>query len=223
MLGAGLSAQLQGKPADAREQLASALRIEPGLTAASLLLGELLYADADLQGAIQVYEQALVFAPNQPRLRPVSTRGAARRPCTIDSRKRSPRISPSCSKVRRINSWRRAWRISSSPPIGASAARWGRIRNAWSRSCCTRRNSFATSRSRRHGPAALTMDESACRSAERSSNRELQRILRHELAHAIVQSVAPRGVPQWLNEGLAVLFEKDDRVARGADRRCADR
>jgi hypothetical protein len=30
------------------------------------------------------------------------------------------------------------------------------------------------------------------------------------LTHAIVYSLAPRGVPQWLNEGLAVLFEKDD-------------
>ena len=68
MLGAGLSAQLQGKPAEAREQLAGALRVQPGLTAASLLLGELLYREADLAGAIQVYEQALALTPAQPRL-----------------------------------------------------------------------------------------------------------------------------------------------------------
>jgi hypothetical protein len=36
---------------------------------------------------------------------------------------------------------------------------------------------------------------------------ELVRVLSHELAHAMIQSIAPRGVPLWLNEGLAVTFE----------------
>jgi len=32
-------------------------------------------------------------------------------------------------------------------------------------------------------------------------------VLAHELTHALVWSLAPRGVPTWLNEGLAVFFE----------------
>ncbi len=36
---------------------------------------------------------------------------------------------------------------------------------------------------------------------------ELRRVLFHELTHAMVQTVAPRRVPTWLNEGLAVMFE----------------
>jgi hypothetical protein len=36
---------------------------------------------------------------------------------------------------------------------------------------------------------------------------ELDRVLTHEFTHALVQTIAPRGVPTWLNEGLAVLFE----------------
>jgi hypothetical protein len=32
-------------------------------------------------------------------------------------------------------------------------------------------------------------------------------VLAHELTHAFVYSIAPRGVPQWLNEGLAQMFE----------------
>ena len=36
---------------------------------------------------------------------------------------------------------------------------------------------------------------------------ELARVLSHELAHAIIQSIAARGVPVWLGEGLAVMFE----------------
>jgi len=38
---------------------------------------------------------------------------------------------------------------------------------------------------------------------------ELERVLAHEFTHALVQSVAPRSVPTWLHEGLAVAFEPD--------------
>lgn len=39
--------------------------------------------------------------------------------------------------------------------------------------------------------------------------RELERVVIHEFTHALVQSVAPRGVPMWLQEGLAVMFEPE--------------
>ena len=210
MLGAGLSAQLQGKPADAREQLASALRIQPGLTAASLLLGELLYADADLQGAIQVYEQALVFAPNQPRL--TARLDAWRREAALHDRFsqkvathftilfEGPQDQLLASRVADVLE-SAYWRIGGS--LGAypndvvqvvlyTTEQFRDITQspAWAGGAYDGRIRV---------PVGGTID-----------NRELQRILRHELAHAIVRSVAPRGVPQWLNEGLAVLFEKDD-------------
>jgi hypothetical protein len=38
---------------------------------------------------------------------------------------------------------------------------------------------------------------------------ELERVLTHELTHAMIQAIAPRGVPVWLNEGLAVTFEPE--------------
>ncbi len=40
--------------------------------------------------------------------------------------------------------------------------------------------------------------------------REFERVLTHEFTHALVRSIAPRGVPQWLNEGLAMNFEGGD-------------
>jgi hypothetical protein len=49
---------------------------------------------------------------------------------------------------------------------------------------------------------------------------ELERVLAHELAHAFVHSIAPRGVPTWLNEGIAMFFEPGG--ARRADQRVAD-
>lgn len=41
--------------------------------------------------------------------------------------------------------------------------------------------------------------------------RDLDRIVTHELVHAVIASAAPRGVPAWLNEGLASHLESADR------------
>ena len=35
----------------------------------------------------------------------------------------------------------------------------------------------------------------------------------HELTHAMIASLAPRGIPAWLHEGLAQHFEGDDPAA----------
>jgi hypothetical protein len=53
---------------------------------------------------------------------------------------------------------------------------------------------------------------------------ELARVLSHELAHAMLHTIAPRRVPFWLNEGLAVALEPHGmtwaraELARSADR-----
>jgi hypothetical protein len=39
---------------------------------------------------------------------------------------------------------------------------------------------------------------------------ELDRVLSHEFVHALVRSLAARGVPTWLNEGLATALEGGD-------------
>ena len=58
---------------------------------------------------------------------------------------------------------------------------------------------------------------------------ELERVLSHELAHAFVRAIAPRGVPTWLNEGIAMYFEPgggrraDERLAQSPKRLPFDR
>ena len=42
-----------------------------------------------------------------------------------------------------------------------------------------------------------------------TDSHEFERVLAHEFTHALVHGVTPRGVPTWLNEGLAVMFEPD--------------
>ncbi len=39
------------------------------------------------------------------------------------------------------------------------------------------------------------------------NQKELDRVLSHEFVHALVRSLASRGVPTWLNEGLATALE----------------
>lgn len=50
--------------------------------------------------------------------------------------------------------------------------------------------------------------------------KELDRILAHEFTHALVRSLAPRGVPTWLNEGLATALETGE--PSRAERRIAE-
>ncbi len=45
----------------------------------------------------------------------------------------------------------------------------------------------------------------------RGRSAELDRVLAHELTHALVHSLAPGGVPAWLNEGLAAALEIAER------------
>src|SRR5262245_8890310 len=68
LLGAGTVAHIRGNEADARLQLTRALHEQPSLTAASLLLGQILYSQGDLSGAIDVYERAAARDAGETRL-----------------------------------------------------------------------------------------------------------------------------------------------------------
>ena len=59
------------------------------------------------------------------------------------------------------------------------------------------------------------MDASAIPAAGAAQSPQLfERVLVHELTHAMIASLAPRGIPAWLHEGLAQYFEGDDPAAR---------
>src|SRR5436190_2153532 len=62
-LGAGLAAYLLGKPTVAKQSLERAISMSPGFTTASLLLGDILYREGDIDEAIRVYEAALKHDP----------------------------------------------------------------------------------------------------------------------------------------------------------------
>jgi len=61
--GAGVAARLRGRDDEARKLLQRALDLEPRMTAAAALFGELAYEHGDLDVAIQTYERASTYAP----------------------------------------------------------------------------------------------------------------------------------------------------------------
>jgi hypothetical protein len=61
--GAGVAARLRGRDDEARTFLRRALDLEPRLTPAAALFGELAYEHGDVDVAIRTYEAALAYAP----------------------------------------------------------------------------------------------------------------------------------------------------------------
>jgi Flp pilus assembly protein TadD len=68
LLGAGVAAHLRGRSKDAAVPLKRALDLDPRLTPASILLGQIAYTDGNVADAIAIYEKALTHAPNEPHL-----------------------------------------------------------------------------------------------------------------------------------------------------------
>jgi tetratricopeptide (TPR) repeat protein len=210
MFGAGVAAHLAGKTAESREQLVGALRLQPSLTPASLLLGEILYRQADLDSAIQVYEQALAFAPNQPLLR--SRLDAWRREADLHgqfSQKVATHFTilfegpPDAALASKIAEQLEAdyWRIGGA--LGAYPDGVVQVVLYTKEQFRDITQSPAWAGGAYDGRIRIPV-------GGRVSDGELRRVLAHELTHAIVHNLAPRGTPQWLNEGLALVFEGAD-------------
>jgi tetratricopeptide (TPR) repeat protein len=212
-LGAGLAAHLLGQPTAARHALEQALTLAPKYTAASLLLGEILYRGSDLEGAIRVYEQALAHAPKHEQL------------------------------LKRLDEWRKEASLHSAFFLSLGAHFTVLFEGPADEELARRAVELLEAAYWRVGTALYTFPEQVItvvlytqqqfRDITRSPDwaaglydgrirvpmrgalqrpEELERVLAHEFTHALVRSIAPRGVPTWLNEGLAVVFEPEGRT-----------
>jgi hypothetical protein len=208
LLGAGGAASARGRADEARLHLTRALREQPSLTAASLLLGEILYRATDLSGAIGVYEQALALAPGDARLtaRLEAWRREAAVHDTFSTRIAThfnilfegPADQPMAARVSEMLEavyWQVGGAIGAYPKDILTVVLYSKeqFRDV------TQSPSWAGGLydGRIRVPVAGRIDEKA-----------LRRVVAHEFTHAVVYSLAPRGVPQWLNEGLAILMER---------------
>ena len=208
LLGAGTAAHMRGRTDEARLQLTRALREQPSLTAASLLLGEILYRATDLIGAIGVYEQALARAPGDERLtrRLEAWRREAAVHDTFSTRIAThfnilfegPADQPMAARVSEMLEavyWQVGGAIGAYPKDILTVVLYSKEQFRDVTQSPTWAGGLYDGRIR--VPVAGRVDE-----------KSLRRVLTHEFTHAVVYSLAPRGVPQWLNEGLAMLMEQ---------------
>jgi tetratricopeptide (TPR) repeat protein len=216
MLGAALAAHLLGRSEEARQQLVAALEAQPALTDASLLLGQILYRAGDLTGAIHVYEQALAHAPGDTHL--TSRLEEWRREAALHDRF-SQRYGDHFT-VLFEGPQEEALARQVIERLEAHYWRIGTALGAYPNGIVTvvlYTNEQFRDVTRSPAWAAAAFDgriRVPMRGALRSA-AELDRVLAHEYAHALVHSLAPRGVPQWLNEGLAQIFEPGGLKAAG--------
>jgi tetratricopeptide (TPR) repeat protein len=211
LLGAGLAAHLLGRSDEARRYLVDALRYDPAFTPASLLLGELLYRATDLDGAILIYQQALTYQPDHRQL--LAKLEAWRKEAALHdrfARKLSdhftvlfegPAEAELAAMVVDILE-RSYWRIGSAlytyPPDVITVVLY------------TREQFRDITQSPEWAGGAYDGRIRVPMLGAVKNVRELERVLAHELTHALVKTIAPRGVPQWLNEGLAMNYEGMD-------------
>jgi tetratricopeptide (TPR) repeat protein len=214
LFGAGAAAHLLGRESDAREHLRKALELEPRLTPASALLGEIVYNQGDVALAIKTYEQAVVHAP---RNRAMQERLAVWR--------------NEASKVRYTNGPYSIMfegpteeRLAAHTAAVLDAAYW-RIAKALGAYPSDPITVILYTEKQFHDVTgapewAAGLFDTRIRIPVRGALRtmpQFDRVITHELVHAMVASLAPHGVPTWLHEGLAVHFEPGD--ADAAERR----
>ena len=210
-LGAGLAAQLLGDLARARESLEQALKLAPNFTPASLLLGDLLYRQSNLQGAIAVYEAARTYAPDDKTL--VARLAKLRDEPSPEKgffQSQSAHFTVLFEGPADDELARRAVEVLESAYWRVGTALYTFPDHVITVVLYTEEQFRDTTRSPSWAAAAYDgRIRIPMRGALEQAPGELERVLTHELTHAMIRAIAPRGVPTWLNEGLAVTFEPE--------------
>ena len=211
-LGAGTAAYLERRDADAKEAVDRALALDPRMTRARALLGQVLHRSGDLLGSIRTYETLTAEAPDDKEA--LATLERWRREAELRDRMQQaigqhftvsfegPEEATLASKA--IDSLERAyWRIGDtlggtypSDPIAVVLYTGEQFTDI------TRSPSWAAGAF--DGTIRVPMRGAL------DNEKELDRVLAHEFTHALIRSLAPRGVPAWLNEGLASVLESGD-------------
>jgi hypothetical protein len=202
--GAGVAARLRGRDDEARTLLKRALDLEPGLTSAAALFGELAYEHGDLDVAIQTYERALKLAPTTEFMtaRLKTWRDEAAKERRVDGLfsisfegPAEARLAAHATKALETSYWRLGKALGAYPPRSIAVVFY-----------TLQQFRDVTGAPEWAGGTFDTRIRLPVRGALARPD-ELDSVLAHELAHAMIGSLAPRGVPAWLHEGLATYLE----------------
>jgi len=221
-LGAGVAAHLQGQEMEARTALQEAVRLNPKLTAAALLLGDITYRMGDLETAVRTYEAALEFEPNNAQIQ--GRLESWRKEAALHSRFQQ-NLSPHFTVLFEGPAEQR---LAAAAVDALEAAYWriGTALLAYPSGIITvvlyTDEQFRDiTRSPTWAGGVFDGKIRVPMRGALNDPRQLEKVLAHEFTHALIKSLAPRGVPTWVDEGLAVVFEMGDlkwaeRLARQA-------
>jgi len=214
LFGAGAAAHALGRQTEAMARLERALELQPRLTAAARLLGQIAFDEGNVDRAIQTLERALTYAPGD---------AAITRQLAAWRREAGAHETFSDRRYERFRVMFEG-RAEESLAVRATAV----LDSAF----------FRIGEKLGEYPAdtivAVLYTEQQFRDITRApawsggqydgriripaagaaQHPELfERVLVHELSHAVVAGIARRPVPAWLDEGLAQYFEGADAAA----------
>jgi tetratricopeptide (TPR) repeat protein len=213
--GAGVAAHVLGREEDAQRSLARALELNPLLTEASLLLGDIQYHLGDVDAAVRTYEKAVALAPGNAEL--LRRLNAWRKEASAE-RGMETWSKGSFSIVLEGRSGDRAMATRALDTLDAAYWRIGRALGAFpsGRIMVTlyteqQFHDFTNAPDWSDG-----LFDGRIRMPVGGLSKDplrFEHVLTHELVHAMIAGIAPRNVPGWLHEGLASYFEPVDRAA----------
>jgi len=223
LFAAGLTAHLRGQPETARRYLLDALKYDPKLMPASTLLSDILYRENDINGAIAVLEQALVYSPDASPI--LSRLEGWRKEAELHDRfgqklgdhftvlfegPAEAQLAAKAVAVLEAAYWRIGGALYTYPTGLITVVLYTREQFRDVTQSPEWAGGLYDGRIRMPVRGAL------------ENMREFERVLTHEFTHALIHSLAPSGVPLWLGEGLAVNFEGTDMNARAAELKQAE-
>lgn len=210
-LGVGLAAFLERRDDEAKAALERALVLDADLKAARLVLGQVLRRRGDFEGAVRVYETLVARHPDEDEA--AETLARWRRELELHDRMRravGERFTVSFEgpaeeelASRALESLDRAyWRIGDL--LGATYPL-----NPIPVVLYTREQFHDVTRSPAWAAGAFDGIIRVPVRGALDQSEELDRVLAHEFTHALIRGLAVRGLPTWLNEGLASAVESD--------------
>src|SRR5437764_8952221 len=222
-LAAGTAAVLERRDDDGRSEFELALRLAPKLTEARAMLGQIEHRMGDVQAAIRTYETLVADAPADSEAK-----------ATLDRWRREVELHDGMQQaighhftVSFEGPAEEALAAEALASLDAAYWRIGSLLGTYPNDpiLVVLYTSEQFRDITRSPPWAAGAYDGTVRVPMRGAldnRQELDRVLAHEFTHALIRTLAARGVPTWLNEGLATALEMGDidwareRISRGS-------
>jgi tetratricopeptide (TPR) repeat protein len=210
-LGAGMAAALERRDSDARDAFERSLALDPKLVLARAPLGQILYRMGDLGAAIRTYEKLLDDMPEDRDAQATLERWRRE----LDLHDRMRQAVGSHFTVSFEGPAEAALAAQALESLDAAYWRIGQLLGAYPSDpipvvLYTSEQFHDITRSPSWAAGAYDGIIRVPMRGAIENVKELDRVLAHEYTHALIRTLAARGVPAWLNEGLATALESDD-------------